>query len=66
MGHRPESTQVLKDILQDWIDEEFDDVIVSVIVIPSLTKFGIWYSMEKILMDVIIGFLKCFIREVTK
>jgi hypothetical protein len=52
MEHRPAVIQVLKNILEDWINEEFDDVIV----IPSLTKFGIWYSMEKILMDVIIGF----------
>jgi len=27
MEHRPAVTQVLKDILEDWIDEEFDDVM---------------------------------------
>jgi hypothetical protein len=37
MEHRPAVIQVLKNILEDWIDEEFDDVIV----IPSLTKFEI-------------------------
>jgi hypothetical protein len=26
MEHRPAVIQVLKNILEDWIDEEFDDV----------------------------------------